>query len=145
MATAGRDVRTRFYAKVFARAPFLAKPDLLTGRIEKRTYGPWLRRVFPWLARLKFLRGTPFDPFGQSAERRWERKLIRLYESDLAEIADQLRRDRATLDAVSRAEALARWPRTVRGFGHVKRRHGEAALAARERAREALRNGNTAT
>jgi len=141
----GETFEPGFTPKFLLAPPFLAKPDPLTGRIEKRTYGPWLRRVFPWLARLKFLRGTPFDPFGQSAERRWERKLIRLYESDLAEIADQLRRDRATLDAVSRAEALARWPRTVRGFGHVKRRHGEAALAARERAREALRNGNTAT
>ena len=33
--------------------------------------------------RLKGLRGTPFDPFGYSAERRMERALIAEYERDM--------------------------------------------------------------
>jgi indolepyruvate ferredoxin oxidoreductase len=35
--------------------------------------------VFRLLARLKFLRGTAFDPFGYTLERKAERKLIEDY------------------------------------------------------------------
>ena len=28
------------------------------------TFGPWMMRAFGLLAKLKFLRGTAFDPFG---------------------------------------------------------------------------------
>ena len=40
----------------------------------------------PLLAKFKFLRGTAFDPFGYSTERRTERKLVADYEALLAEI-----------------------------------------------------------
>ena len=132
-----------FTPRFLLAPPFLARPDPVTGRIAKQEYGPWLRRLFPLLARLKFLRGTPFDPFGGSAERRWERKLIALYESDLAEIASRLAGDGVSAALLARAEALARWPHAVRGFGHVKRRNGERALAARDAARAALAANGT--
>ena len=41
-------------------------------------------------SRLKFLRGTPFDPFGYTAERRTERKLIADYEALLDEVLPKL-------------------------------------------------------
>ena len=44
--------------------------------------------VFRLLAKLKFLRGTPFDPFGYTEERRTERELIDEYEALLDEILD---------------------------------------------------------
>ncbi|MCR9136647.1 MAG: indolepyruvate ferredoxin oxidoreductase family protein [Alphaproteobacteria bacterium] len=50
------------------------------GRPNKRQFGPWMRSAFHILARLKFLRGTPFDPFGYTRERNEERSLIRWYE-----------------------------------------------------------------
>ena len=76
------------------------------------------------LARLRSLRGTPFDIFGMSAERKLERQLIRDYEATLAEIADRL-------DAGNHALAvdIASIPERIRGFGHVKARHLEAARA----------------
>jgi indolepyruvate ferredoxin oxidoreductase len=84
------------------------------------------------LARLKFLRGTAFDIFGRSAERRAERRSIADYEARLGEII-------ANLSAANLAAAveLAAVPLEIRGFGHVKeanRRRAEAkdaALAAR--------------
>ena len=53
------------------------------GRPRKVAYGAGIARLFPWLAKLKHLRGTPFDPFGYTAERRMERRLIRLVDDVL--------------------------------------------------------------
>jgi indolepyruvate ferredoxin oxidoreductase len=105
--------------------PLLSGIDPNSGRPRKRRFGPWMLRVFGLLARLRFLRGTPLDPFGYSEERRAERRLIREYEALIAEILGTLDRDRLE-DAI----ALASLPDEIRGFGPVK----AAAIAqARER------------
>ncbi|GBD42874.1 hypothetical protein HRbin40_00334 [bacterium HR40] len=109
--------------------PLLAARDPETGRLVKRRYGPWVRHAFRLLARLKRLRGTPFDPFGYSAERRRERALIREYERLLDEIVRQL--SAATYDV---AVELAALPQRIRGFGPVK----EAAIARFEEEKERL-------
>jgi indolepyruvate ferredoxin oxidoreductase len=101
-----------------------AGPD---GRPKKRRFGPWLVPVMRGLARFKVLRGTPFDPFGYSAERRMERGLIRQYEADIAELGAALTPAKAEI-----ARELARLPLTIRGFGPVKA--ANAAVAARRRA-----------
>ena len=44
-------------------------------------------KAFGFLASLKGLRGTAFDPFGYTAERRTERRLITHYEALMVEIA----------------------------------------------------------
>src|SRR4051794_11208321 len=83
--------------------------------------------AFRALARMRRLRGTVFDPFGRTAERRTERRLIAEYETVLDEIERSLSpENRAT------AVELAQLPLDVRGFGHVK----EANLQ-RAKAREA--------
>ncbi len=46
----------------------------------KTTFGPWMMNAFALLAKLKRLRGTAFDPFGRTEERRTERRLIGEYE-----------------------------------------------------------------
>ena len=56
--------------------PFLPAEKDARGRPRKRSFGPWLRTPLQILVRLKNLRGTPFDVFGYSAERRMERDLI---------------------------------------------------------------------
>ena len=73
------------------------------------------------LARMKSLRGTPFDPFGRTPERRAERQAIADFERTLDRLA-------ADLDATNYALAveIARLPDMVRGFGHVKARHRAA-------------------
>ena len=45
----------------------------------KKEYGGWMLSAFGLLAKLKFLRGTAFDPFGRTAERQTERKLVEDY------------------------------------------------------------------
>ena len=98
--------------------PLLARRDPATGAPRKISFGPWMMPVFRLLARLKVLRGTAFDPFGYSAERRTERKLIADYEATLAEMMEKLTPDNHHL-----AVGLAAIPEKIRGFGHVKMRH----------------------
>ncbi|HEM7045691.1 TPA: hypothetical protein U2K36_003218, partial [Legionella pneumophila] len=88
------------------------------GELVKREYGPWVMGAFRVLARLKGLRGTAFDPFGHTEERRTERALIREYEAAVEEVLRDLRADRLPL-----ALEIARWPARVKGFGHVKERN----------------------
>jgi indolepyruvate ferredoxin oxidoreductase len=86
------------------------------------SFGPWMLTVFGVLARLRGLRGTPLDVFGYTRERKTERQLIRDYEALLREII-------ANLGPQNHAVAigLAAIPQKIRGFGHVKARHLEAA------------------
>ncbi len=51
----------------FHLAPPLTASD---GKPRKRSFGPWMMPALRLLARLKFLRGTRWDPFGYAAERR---------------------------------------------------------------------------
>ncbi len=108
--------------------PILGDRDPQTGHLRKRTFGPWMLSVFRILAKLRRLRGTPFDIFGRSEERRTERRLIGEYETMLAEILTDLS---PTSHAV--AVEIAALPLEIRGFGHVK----EANLA-RAKAKEAV-------
>jgi indolepyruvate ferredoxin oxidoreductase len=85
------------------------------GRPLKRAFGPWIRKPFHVLARMKRLRGTPFDPFGYTAERRMERDLIVWYEAKIEEALARL--SPQTHDAIAAAMAL---PMQIRGFGPVK-------------------------
>ncbi|MFO1106172.1 MAG: indolepyruvate ferredoxin oxidoreductase family protein [Amaricoccus sp.] len=108
--------------------PFLPGKDG-AGRPRKRSFGPWIRPVFRLLARMRGLRGTPFDPFGYAAERRAERAAIAAYEADMDRVQAGLAP--ATLPI---ALELAELPLQVRGFGPVK---AEAAAKAAIR-RDAL-------
>ena len=87
----------------------------------------------PVLARMKGLRGTPFDPFGYTAERRMERRLIRDYEADLGAALDALTPER--LDAT---RALAELPLQIKGFGPVKAANAAAAEKRRAEIKAAL-------
>ncbi|WP_300055634.1 indolepyruvate ferredoxin oxidoreductase family protein [uncultured Roseobacter sp.] len=119
--------------------PMLSKtgPD---GRPMKRTFGPWLERPLRMLARLKLLRGTPFDLFGYTAERRMERALIKQYERDMTEVLGRL--NDATRPAIV---ALAALPLDIRGFGPVKQQNEAKAAKRREELLAVIRAGGTET
>jgi indolepyruvate ferredoxin oxidoreductase len=104
--------------------PLLARQDKVTGEPKKMTFGPWIFPLFGVLAKFKFLRGTAFDPFGYSIERRTERALVRDYEALLDEVLGKLDRDNHHI-----AVGLAAIPEKIRGFGHIKLRHLKAAKA----------------
>jgi indolepyruvate ferredoxin oxidoreductase len=98
--------------------PLFAARDPDTGHLRKRAYGPWVMTAFGLLARLRGLRGGPFDVFGYGAERRRERHLIQDYERVMDEILGRLDHDNHGL-----AVAIASIPEHIRGFGHVKDAH----------------------
>ena len=110
--------------QVHLAPPLLARRDKITGVPRKMTFGPWIFPVFRMLAKFKFLRGTVFDPFGHTAERKIERSLVREYEALLEEIFVKLTPENHHL-----AVGLAAIPDKIRGFGHVKLRHLKTAKA----------------
>ncbi len=131
-------VRARFDGPVrlgvYLAPPLFARRDPVTGAPVKRRFGPWIFPLFTGLARLRSLRGTPFDPFGWTAERRADRAAIaafeRLVEALLAEL---------TPTTHGAAVALAKLPREVRGFGPVRARARAAASARQETLWQAFR------
>jgi indolepyruvate ferredoxin oxidoreductase len=98
--------------------PIFNKPDPRTGEARKSEFGPWMMAAFRLLAKLKRLRGTPFDPFGMTEERTTERRLIGEYEATVTELLERLDRGNHGL-----AVQIAAIPEGIRGFGHIKRRH----------------------
>ena len=97
-------------------APPLLPAKLDTrGRPRKRAFGPWIQTPLRMLARLKWLRGTPFDLFGYAAARRAERDLIAWYQALIEVMLVQLDAQRLA-DLV----ALAKAPMEIRGYGPVK-------------------------
>jgi len=112
------DYRIKFHLA----PPLLARRDD-EGHLIKREFGPWMMRAFGMLAKLKFLRGSVFDIFGHSAERRTERALIERYRATITDLLPHL-----TADNLPQALAIARIPEDIRGFGHVKERHLQAAM-----------------
>ena len=128
----GEDLRFEFHLA----PPLLARRDKVTGLPRKMSFGPRILPLFRLLAKLKGLRGTAFDPFGRTLERRSERKLIADYEAMVAEILAKL-----TPDNHAAAVALAAIPEKIRGFGHVKQQHLTAAKADEAALLEQFRSG----
>ena len=108
--------------------PLLGDRDPETGHLRKRGFGPWMLSVFRVVAKLRRLRGTPFDIFGRSEERRSERRLIGEYIALLKEILIHLSPTNHMI-----AVELAGLPLEIRGFGHIKE-----ANSARAKAKEAI-------
>jgi indolepyruvate ferredoxin oxidoreductase len=129
---AGDNLRLEFHLA----PPLLARRDKTTGLPRKMSFGAWLLPAFRLLAKFKFLRGTPFDPFGRSVERRTERKLIADYEAMLDKVLASLTPDNHPI-----AVGLAAIPEKIRGFGHVKQRHLAAAKADEAALLEQFRTG----
>lgn len=111
-----------------------AKDD--NGRPKKREFGAWMLGGFRVLARLKFLRGTAFDPFGYHAERRAERQAIAQFEADMAEILPQV-----TDATMQIARELAELPLEYRGYGPVKSASMEVGALKRQDLLASFRSG----
>ena len=114
------DIRLKFHLA----PPLLNRPDPVTGIAAKSEFGPWMMAGFMILAKLKGLRGTAFDIFGRTEERRMERRLIAEYEATAKELLCALSADNLKL-----AVEIASIPENIRGFGHVKMRHLKQAKA----------------
>jgi indolepyruvate ferredoxin oxidoreductase len=104
--------------------PFLARGVDALGRPGKRAFGPWMMTAFRILAKMKGLRGTAFDLFGQTADRKLERDLIAGYEKDVATVLGLL--SPVTLDTAIEILSL---PDRIRGYGPVKEKAVQDARA----------------
>ncbi len=110
---------------------FLAPRDPETGRIRKWAIpGAIMFPAFRVMAALRFLRGTPFDPFGRTLHRRLERKLIEEYEARTSELLAAL--CPGNLDVAVEIGSL---PEQIRGFDTVKER---SLAQVREKEKELL-------
>jgi indolepyruvate ferredoxin oxidoreductase len=119
--------------------PILSKRDPATGELRKREFGQWGIPAFLLLAKLRFLRGTAFDVFGRTQERRAERALIAQYKSNVDQTLSVIAstRDAGHYEA---AVKLAELPESIRGYGHVQERSIEAPPSGRR----AFRNRSSA-
>ena len=111
------DIKLKFHLA----PPIMAKTDA-QGHLIKKEYGPWMLKAFGVLARFKGLRGTAFDVFGHTAERKMERALIAEYRATVGGLLPKL-----TTAKLAQAVAIASIPEDIRGYGHVKERHLKAA------------------
>lgn len=121
-----------FTMKYHLAPPILSKMGA-NGRPVKREFGPWMGTALKVLARLKPLRGTPFDLFGYTAERKMERALIKQYEKDMKLVLGS--EAETSMDA---AVALAVLPNDIRGYGPVKFANEAKAAKRREEILAAL-------
>jgi indolepyruvate ferredoxin oxidoreductase len=115
--------------------PLFAKKDA-HGYPLKSEYGGWVWPLLHLLARGKSLRGTNFDPFGWTEERRLERQLIVDYRALITSLLK-------TLDAhrLPQAVEIAALAEKIRGFGHVKMQAIKRYQADLESALQRLENG----
>jgi indolepyruvate ferredoxin oxidoreductase len=101
--------------------PIIAKKNE-KGELQKQQFGPWMLTGFKALAKLKGLRGTVFDVFGKTDERKMERALIGEYMSAIDTLLETLNTSNHAI-----AVDIARIPELIKGFGHVKERNVKTA------------------
>jgi indolepyruvate ferredoxin oxidoreductase len=127
-----------FKLKFYLAPPIFAQRDK-SGRLMKKEYGGWMLSAFGWLAKLKFLRGTSFDPFGRTAERKMERQLVEDYFAMIDQRMANVKGEHIPLLA-----KIARIPQTIRGYGHIKEENINKAAAEKARLEADLDNSRFA-
>ena len=95
--------------------PMLGGAKDARGRPLKRQFGQWMQTPLRLLARFKRLRGTAFDLFGYTEERRMERELIGWYEGIVETMLTML-----PTQGPAALVDLAKAPMDIRGYGPVK-------------------------
>lgn len=98
----------------------LAPPMLPTGtdgrgRPLKKAFGPWMRHGMAMLARMKHLRGTRWDIFARTHDRKLDRELLAWFRG----VLDRVERDFDRLGQ-DRALQILQAPSEIRGYGPVR-------------------------
>ncbi|MDT3671258.1 MAG: indolepyruvate ferredoxin oxidoreductase family protein [Aromatoleum sp.] len=105
--------------------PLLARPRKPGGEPQKMEIGGWMYKALKIVAKFKGLRGGVLDPFGKTAERRMERRLIEEYRTLIDSLLPRL-----TADNQQQIADIAALPEIVKGYGHIK--DGNVALYEKE-------------
>ena len=94
--------------------PLISKKDK-SGNLIKKEFGSWIFPIMKLLAKGKILRGTVFDIFGHTAERKLERNLATEFEKDINLCIYNFNDD--IVDEIIERSSI---PLEYKGFGHVK-------------------------
>ncbi|MGE5453245.1 MAG: indolepyruvate ferredoxin oxidoreductase family protein [Acidobacteriota bacterium] len=110
------------YKLVFNLAPpWMAGQDAV-GNPAKRAWGQAWLPLLRWLPRLKGLRGSWMDPFGYTQDRKLDRALLEEYRQRLERLLPGLKPQN-----LAQAIDIACVPDTIKGYGHIRMAHAEAA------------------
>ena len=127
LASLRRDYGDRAKLRFHLAPPILNGKRDARGRPLKKEFGTWILPLFRLLASLKKLRGTAFDIFGYTAERRMERQLIATFEDTVEDILLHLEPN--TIEqACGHIDAYL----DIRGYGPVKEEAVRKVLAKEE-------------
>ena len=122
-----RDYGDRAKLRFHLAPPILNGKRDARGRPLKKEFGTWILPLFRLLASLKKLRGTAFDIFGYTAERRMERQLIATFEDTVEDILLHLEPN-----TIEQACGHIGAYLDIRGYGPVKEEAVRKVLAKEE-------------
>ena len=122
-----RDYGDRAKLRFHLAPPILNGKRDARGRPLKKEFGAWILPLFRLLASLKKLRGTAFDIFGYTAERRMERQLIATFEDTVEDILLHLEPN-----TIEQACGHIGAYLDIRGYGPVKEEAVRKVLAKEE-------------
>ncbi|MBI28737.1 MAG: hypothetical protein CFH21_00603 [Alphaproteobacteria bacterium MarineAlpha5_Bin11] len=108
--------------------PIFSKKDPITNKPIKTEFGPWILYFLKILQNFKFLRNTPFDPFGYLEDRKIERKLIKKYQDLILNISPKLNKNNYNY-----AVEIASNYNQIRGFGHIKKKNIKIANSCEDK------------
>ncbi|MCA0869870.1 indolepyruvate ferredoxin oxidoreductase family protein [Seohaeicola saemankumensis] len=126
------DMELTFY---FGAWPY-GGTDAKTGKpVKGAVKGKTAMRFFGLMNRFRFLRGSFLDPFCNNAEAKLARKLLADYEADIDFALSNW--SETTADTLTELLDL---PEHIRGYGHVRERHAEAAQTKRDALKARIAN-----
>ena len=102
--------------------PLFSKKDPETGHLKKYRFGHWVFNIFKILSKFKFLRGSKFDVFGYTDERKRERQLVQKILYTVDQISEILNENNH-----SQIIEFLEIPLSIKGYGHVKEKSMDKA------------------
>lgn len=132
VAKVGSEFEDGFRVSFNLAPPFLSG-KLPNGRPKKREFGKWMLHVFALLVKLKELRGTRFDIFAYSQERKLQNDFIQTFEQDMEMLLSN-----PAWHHTEAATKLVELPQMVRGFGPVWLSNYRQAMTLRDNLLSAL-------
>ena len=102
--------------------PLFSKRDPETGHLKKYRFGHWVFNIFKILSKFKFLRGSKFDVFGYTDERKRERQLVQKILYTVDKISENLNENNHP-----QIIEFLEIPLSIKGYGHVKEKSMDRA------------------
>ncbi|MEX0340626.1 MAG: indolepyruvate ferredoxin oxidoreductase family protein, partial [Arenibacterium sp.] len=122
-----------FRVRYHMAPPLISRARDGRGRPKKRSFGAWMTPVLRGLSRMKSLRGSAFDPFRWSHDRKLDHDLLDWYRNLLSQAKERYRADQKDIWS----EVLSA-PMDIRGYGPVR---DKAAAEVKTKVAGLLANG----